>query len=219
MRFVVDLCSDISDQGDMPADFAIPLPRPIKNRDFRFIGLDVETANGDSASICQIGLGCVDASGEIATWSTFVDPQMPFAPFNVELHGIGANTVRDAPTFVQAWEMLLPFLSRHGLVQHSTFDERAIDAACKRHALRLPDLSWSNSVTIARKAWPELRGNGGHGLGNLKKVLGLQFKHHDAGEDARAAAEVVLHAQSVLGVTLASLVPPPKPVQLKLPLW
>ena len=45
---------------------------------------------------------------------------------------------------------------------------------------------WSDSVAIARKAWPDLRGNGGHGLGNLKKVLGLNFRHHDAGEDARA---------------------------------
>ncbi|GAA6207800.1 exonuclease domain-containing protein [Cognatishimia sp. WU-CL00825] len=203
----------------MLADFALPLPCPKADRDFRFVGLDVETANGDSASICQIGLGCVDATGEIATWSTFVDPQMPFASFNVDLHGIGAQTVQNAPTFAQAWEQLLPFLSRHGLVQHSRFDEKAIDAACRHHALKLPDLAWSNSVTIARRAWPELRGNGGHGLANLKKVLGLKFKHHDAGEDARAAAEVVLRAQTVLGVPLGSLVPPPRPVQLKLPLW
>ncbi|WP_306456108.1 hypothetical protein [Octadecabacter ascidiaceicola] len=42
-------------------------------------------------------------------------------------------------------------------------------------------------------------GNGGHGLANLKKVLGLQFKHHDAGEDARAAAEVTLKAEASMG--------------------
>jgi DNA polymerase-3 subunit epsilon len=64
---------------------------------------------------------------------------------------------------------------------------------------------WSDSVAIARKAWPDLRGNGGHGLGNLKKVLGLNFRHHDAGEDARAAAEVVLQAEIALGQQIGML--------------
>lgn len=41
--------------------------------------------------------------------------------------------------------------------------------------------------------------NGGHGLANLKKVLGLQFKHHYAGEDARAAAEVTLKVEASMG--------------------
>lgn len=42
-----------------------------------------------------------------------------------------------------------------------------------------------------------MRGNGGHGLASLKQHLGLVFEHHDAGEDARAAAEVVLRAEGV----------------------
>lgn len=50
-------------------------------------------------------------------------------------------------------------------------------------------------MTIARAAWPGLKGNGGHGLANLKQHLGLEFQHHDAGEDARAAALVVLRAE------------------------
>jgi hypothetical protein len=33
---------------------------------------------------------------------------------------------------------------------------------------------------------------GGHGLANLKEHLGLEFCHHDAGEDVRASASVVL---------------------------
>ena len=54
-------------------------------------------------------------------------------------------------------------------------------------------------VEIARRAWPEFKGNGGHGLGHLKQALSLQFHHHDAGEDARAAAQVVLHAEIKTG--------------------
>lgn len=185
---------------------------------FRFVALDVETANRDSASICQIGLGCAAENGDVLTWSCYVDPQMEFTPFNTELHGISAATVADAPIFPTLWSVLEPFLARHALVQHSRFDEKAIDAACRLHGLARPGWYWVDSVKVARKAWPEFKGKGGHGLGHLKKALGLSFHHHDAGEDARASAQVVLKAQKQMGIPLSDLVPPPKPTQLKLPL-
>ncbi|MFY0646646.1 3'-5' exonuclease [Sulfitobacter geojensis] len=187
------------------------LPLPVG--DFQFIALDVETACGDSASICQIGIACVGFDDSVLTWSTYVDPLMPFAPFNVDLHGIGPETVRDAASFAQVWPEMLPLLSRHPMVQHSRFDEHAINAACKAQDLPRPYLTWHDSVTIARKAWPELKGNGGHGLANLKQVLNLDFHHHDAGEDARAAAMVVLRAQATAKEHRLF-----KPVQLSLPL-
>jgi hypothetical protein len=79
--------------------------------------------------------------------------------------------------------------------QHSGFDRSAIAAACNKTGQSEPAWDWKDSVQVARKAWPELKGNGGHGLGSLKSFLGLIFEHHDAGEDARAAAEVVLRAE------------------------
>lgn len=102
--------------------------------------------------------------------------------------------------FPGAWDALLPLLTRHHLVQHSSFDKRAVVSACDFCGIVTPDLRWSDSVTIARRAWPELKGNGGHGLANLKKVSDLKFQHHDAGEDARAAAMVVLHAERYLAI-------------------
>ncbi|MBK5928422.1 hypothetical protein CCR87_13955 [Rhodobaculum claviforme] len=174
--------------------------------DFRFIALDVETACGDAASICQIGIACVAADNRIETYSTLVNPGTRFDPFNTRLHGIGPGHVRDAPRFAEVLADLLPLLSRHCLVQHSGFDSRAIAAACAGCGIEVPALRWSDSVRIARRAWPELKGNGGHGLGNLRKVLGLTFDHHDAGEDARAAALVVLHAEAHLRMPFEVLI-------------
>lgn len=139
---------------------------------------------------------------------------MPFAPFNIELHGIGPETVQGAPTFAQIWPKLLPLLMRQPVVQHSRFDEHAIKAACKEHGLTLPRLVWDDSVKIARAAWPELKGNGGYGLASLKKHLDLEFQHHDAGEDARAAAMVVLHAGRVFMGDEATIEPITTPFQL-----
>ncbi|WP_394196952.1 exonuclease domain-containing protein [Litoreibacter albidus] len=179
---------------------------------FRFVALDVETANANASSICQIGLACVQQDNEIQSFSMLVDPRTPFEPFNIQLHGIGPQTVRGAPGFVAALEQILPLLRAHTLIQHSSFDQKAIGAACRVNKLPTPDLQWDDSVKIARRAWPELRGNGGHGLANLKKVLGLEFLHHDAGEDARAAAQVVLHAEQRLNVPFEDLLTPqPKP--------
>ena len=194
------------------------LPSPVPDGPFRFIALDVETASRRPGSICQIGLGCVRADDTVLTWSTLVDPEQPFARFNVDLHGIGPETVAGAPTFPHAWAALHPLLNAHHLVQHSRFDQAAIEAACHANALPRPELSWSDSVKIARRAWPEFKGNGGHGLGHLKQALGLEFRHHDAGEDARAAAQVVLQAEQRLGQSFHQIAVNRYKAQIKLPL-
>ncbi|MBV1886826.1 MAG: exonuclease [Parvibaculaceae bacterium] len=169
------------------------------SRSYRFVALDVETANANCASICQLGLAMVDHDGTIETASFMIDPEVRFVPFNIQLHGIGPDTVGGQPRFIDVIAPLRDFLSRHLLVQHSQFDQKAISAACQRY--EQPDLNarWLNSVQVARKAWPQLHGNGGHGLGNLQKVLTLDFQHHDAAEDARAAAQVIWLAEVETG--------------------
>ncbi|WP_246053743.1 exonuclease domain-containing protein [Paracoccus hibiscisoli] len=175
---------------------------------FRFIALDVETACSDAASICQIGLACVQPDDEIQTFSMLINPRTRFDPFNIRLHGIGPDHVAQAPGFAAALESLMPLLTQHHLVQHSNFDKQAVNAACRSCGIAVPELRWSDSVTIARRAWPELKGNGGHGLANLKRTLNLRFHHHDAGEDARAAAMVMQHAERRLGLSFDELTKP-----------
>lgn len=191
---------------------------PLPTGPFRFVALDVETASREAASICQIGLACVDHHNAIHAYSVLVNPESPFASFNVELHGIGPQTVAGATTFPEIWQVMAPFLQPYHLVQHSQFDSRAIAAACRAYRLPEPDLSWSDSVRIARKAWPEYLGNGGHGLGHLKKVLELEFTHHDAGEDARASAEVVLLAEERLGAPFEQIAQVKYKAQMSLPI-
>ena len=175
---------------------------------FRFVAVDVETASYESGSICQIGLAFVDHDGAIATYSTYVDPQSSFAAGNTALHGIDARRVAGAPTFARAMQELRPVMEANPLVQHSRFDEKAFLAGCARYGLPCLAAKWIDSVSVARKAWPEFRGKGGHGLAHLKSALGLAFHHHDAGEDARAAAQVILAAEARQGAPIAALTPP-----------
>lgn len=162
---------------------------------FRFVALDVETACHDRGSICQIGVACVRPDNTTETWVTYVDPEVDRWHFTY-LHGISAKTVRGAPRFREVLPVLAEALQGYVIYQHSSFDRGAVAKACKAGNLSVPEWIWKDSVQVARKAWPELKGNGGHGLASLKRYLGLSFEHHDAGEDARAAAEVILHAEA-----------------------
>ncbi|MDF2231605.1 exonuclease domain-containing protein [Albimonas sp. CAU 1670] len=185
--------------------------RPVPAAAYRFVALDVETACGPVSSICQIGLACVRHDGGIESWSTFVDPGAGVAFTNTWLHGIGRAHVAGAPAFPDALDLLAPLLGRQPLIQHSGFDSRTVAAACALAGREAPAWLWLDSVRIARAAWPEFKGNGGHGLGHLKKALALDFLHHDAEEDARAAAQVVLKAEERLGLPFDAIAPPPKP--------
>lgn len=173
---------------------ASPMPM-LPEGPFRFFALDVETANHDRASICQVGLACVRPDDRIETWVTLVDPGTDRWVFS-GLHGITAGMVVGAPGIAVVLALLEKRLEGSPVYQHSGFDRSAIRAACTALGRAEPDWNWQNSVTVAQAAWPELRSNGGHGLASLKQHLGLRFEHHDAGEDARAAAEVVLRAEN-----------------------
>lgn len=193
-----------------------PVPRALKTdssptlealseRTYRFVAVDVETANRQHSSICQVGLAMVSRDGDVETIGILVDPEQGFERPNLNLHGIDETIVAGAPNFKELLQSLRPFLERHLLVQHSNFDKQAFNAASKFHDIPELRANWIDSLRIARRAWPELKGRGGHGLANLKSYLGLDFEHHDAEEDARAAAEVVLLAEAATGLDFSDL--------------
>jgi DNA polymerase-3 subunit epsilon len=213
LRFLATMVGPTGCHFTCPVEAPAPKPtvieqvrvKPFPKGPFRFFALDVETANNDRGSICQIGVACVRPDNSIETWMTYVDPQVDRWVFTY-LHGISARTVHGAPTFAEVLPVLHEALQDGTVYQHSGFDRSAIAAACGHCGIPVPQWVWRDSVHVARAAWPELRGNGGHGLASLKQHLGLVFEHHDAGEDARAAAEVVLRAEGVQPVAAQGLV-------------
>ena len=164
--------------------------------------IDVETANADRASICQIGIVHV-RDGEIEDqWQTLVNPEGRFDPRNVEIHGIDENDVRNSPTLPDIRDELRSRLRGSVLVSHTSFDRVAFERAMIRYDLEQLQVAWLDSAEIARRAWPDRYGRRGYGLKNIATDLGISFKHHDALEDARAAAEIVLHACAFTGTDI-----------------
>ena len=168
-----------------------------------FIAVDVETANADTGSICQIGFARFAAGGLIDNWSWLIHPQTFFSAANIAVHGIRPGHVSHAPDWGRIHDAVAALLTDQVVVSHSSFDVTAISRAAEAAGRAPIAAHWLDSVRIARRAFPELRGAGGHGLGHLKTVLGLDFSHHDAGEDARAAGWVVEAAVTATGISVA----------------
>ena len=159
-----------------------------------FDAIDVETANADRASICQIGIVHVQDGVVVDRWQTLVNPEDWFDPWNVSIHGIDERDVRKSPTLPEVRDELRRRLRGSVLVSHTSFDRVAFERAMTRYDLEQLQVTWLDSAKIVRRAWPERYGRRGYGLKNVATDLDISFAHHDALEDARAAAEIVLSA-------------------------
>ncbi len=166
-----------------------------------FVAIDVETANPDMASICQIGLVRYRGGGLADEWVTFVDPQDYFADINVSIHGIDEGAVKGAPTFPEVSSKLGGYLQNSIVVCHTHFDRLALLQAGVRSRVNLPECIWLDSARVVRRTWKECAWKG-YGLASVCKKLGYEFKHHDALEDAKAAAFIIVAAIQETGVSL-----------------
>jgi DNA polymerase-3 subunit epsilon len=171
-------------------------------RNLDFWAIDVETANHRVSSICQIGIVQVTKGMVEACYSALVDPEEGFNSFNVRLHGIGPGSVSGAPSFDEIFAEVFDLLDGTVLVSHTFFDRSAMDGAARKYGLPILRVTWLDSVAIARRAWPSRRGNRGYRLASLAADLGICFRHHDALEDARAAAGVALYACMETGMDI-----------------
>jgi len=169
--------------------------------DMDFVAIDVETANADMASICQIGL-VKYVNGVLSDeWKTYINPEDYFDEINVSIHGIDESAVSGAPIFSKVINTLRTYLDDAVVVCHTHFDRVAIQQAVRRyHAPELHSL-WLDSARVVRRTWKEYAWKG-YGLYNVCKGLGYDFKQHDALEDAKAAAYVFIAAikQSGIGI-------------------
>lgn len=166
-----------------------------------FVAIDVETANADMASICQIGLVKVSGGNIVDEWVTYVDPEDFFDGINVSIHGIDENIVKGAPTYPEIAKTLYSYLQGTIAVCHTHFDRVAINQACQRYGIEVPLINWLDSARVARRAWSECSSRG-YGLHNVCQLLGYEFQHHDALEDAKAAAHVLQAAVEKTGLDL-----------------
>lgn len=166
-----------------------------------FVAIDVETANARLGSICQIGVVGFEAGECVGEWVTLVDPEDFFDPVNVFVHGISEEDVAGAPTLPQVIDELNSWLADRVAVCHTHFDRVAVRQACDAYRLPAPECTWLDSAKVARRTWDQFS-RSGYGLQNLCEFIGYCYEPHDALEDAKAAAAVLIRASETAGLSV-----------------
>lgn len=164
-----------------------------------FISIDFETANSSRASPIQIGVVRV-LGGTIGL--THVRPVMPpfghrsFSPGARRVHGLGPSYINGAAEWPEILGKLVRLATMDDgsllpLVAHNaSFERSVVNATSAAVGVEPPPFDYFCTVKYARQELPHLQR---HKLNTLTEHLGLpEFGHHDAGEDARATALLLL---------------------------
>lgn len=166
-----------------------------------FLAIDVETANLDSSSICQIGIAEFKNGEIIDKWSVLINPDDYFDPLNIAIHGITENQVKNAPVFKDIYPELKQRIDNKIAIHHMPFDKIAINRACEVYGLEYLQPNWLDSAKIVRRTWQEFA-HSGYGLSKIAKHLAINFRHHDALEDAITAGIIVTKACEVTNLSI-----------------
>jgi len=159
-----------------------------------FLALDFETATAQPDSPCELGIAVVRGGvvREVRNW--LIKPkQWPyFSPWNVAVHGIRPADVAEAPRWNGIWDEVAELLEGSTIVAHNAaFDMSVLRSTLAAHGIAHPTFQYFCSVGMSRKMWP---GRTSYGLKPMCDMHGIPLKHHRAGNDAEATAELVLRA-------------------------
>ncbi len=156
-----------------------------------FVAVDFETANPQRVSACAFGYAIVKDLEIVQTNGFLVKPVGGHAPFQTKIHGLTASDTSEKNDFGEVYSSVAHLFDMP-IVGHSQFDKQVLNALSEHFNLGIR-FSYVDSVSVAREMLPELKN---HKLKTLVKHLDLpKFKHHDATEDARACASVLIKLQ------------------------
>ena len=120
-----------------------------------FIALDVETANSNPKSICQIGIAIFKNGELVESWGSLVNPQSHFDGINMAIHGITPQAVKNAPTIKQLKPKIDQLIGDSIVGIYSCFDKIAFE----RNFDDI-DYNWLDITMVVRRTWEKVAYSG-----------------------------------------------------------
>nr|DAU18879.1 MAG TPA: DNA polymerase III subunit alpha [Caudoviricetes sp.] len=159
-----------------------------------FTVIDFETANMYPDSICQIGIAVVKNNKVVDIKSYNVRP--PYDEFtNTKIHGISLTDVINEPIFAELWPEIKPYIENQLIAAYNlSFDISCLEATLANFQIPVPNYACFDILDSARTAFSL----DNHKLKTVANFLGLTFKQHNAGDDARIAAEIQIAASDFI---------------------
>ncbi len=158
-----------------------------------FAAIDFETANGNSCSVCSVGVVVVRDGVITDKYYSLIHP-VPnyYSTRNVAVHGITPEDTESEDTFPEVWAEVVQLIEGLPLVAHfSRFDEGCLKAAYRRFNMTYPDYEFHCTCTASRRVFGNSLPN--HKLPTVAARCGYDLKkHHHALADAEACAAIAM---------------------------
>lgn len=152
---------------------------------FDFIALDFETANR-SQDPCAAGVVFVKNGVISHKEYTLINPRRKFDSICVNIHGITADDVRNAPLFPDFFETIRSLINHYPIVAHGAhFEKSVLIKACERYQIEIPRTAFYCTSILYQKNYPQLEG---YKLNDLCNHFGYSLEHHNALSDAIGCA-------------------------------
>ena len=158
----------------------------------RFIAFDVETPNSANDRMSAIGITVVEDGEILQRFSTLINPETYFHPFNIQLTGITPDMASAAPTFPELWETIEPMMSSGVLIAHNApFDMRVLSKCLRAYGIQWqPTTTYACTCRMGKACYPALEN---HRLNTLCYHLHIPLNHHDAGSDSEGCAKLLVN--------------------------
>lgn len=155
-----------------------------------FVAIDFETANDNRASPCAVGMTKVTNGKITDTYYSLIDPETEFDSYNIYIHGITPEMVAGERNYADISKDILIFSDGLPLVAHyAPFDMGVIRDSNERYSINDFKVQYFDSYYLSLRYIKALN----YKLNNLASLIGFDFNHHNALEDANACAEVILY--------------------------
>ena len=153
------------------------------NNKYEYIAIDFETANSNLTSACAIGLVGVKNGKVVYSDYYLINPEEEFSDYNILIHHITYDMVRNAPPFPEIWAKIKNELSGEIVVCHNAmFDIAVLKACIEKYGLEYPDFHIGCTLRVSRIAFKDILPN--CKLNTISGYLEVEHNHHNASSDA-----------------------------------
>ena len=141
-----------------------------------FVAIDFETANHHSDSACAVGLAVVRGNRIEVARSFLIRPPASLFVFT-GIHGLRWEDVRGTPTFGELWPTLHTWIDNAEFIaaSNASFDRSVLHTCCITYGIRVPQVSFTCTVQLARSLW----GIYPTRLPDVCRRLRIPLRHHD----------------------------------------
>lgn len=142
------------------------------------------------------------SDNEKKMYHTFVNPEEEIFDYGLIYEfGGTAEVLESAPNFPDVYSQIHSLLQGKTVLYHMPSNKLALQAACNRYGLPLPDADYINSERIVRRVWAE-HARSGYGLGSMRATLDIP----SALSSAEATCEIIQRAIAHTGSSLEELI-------------